>query len=232
MSLRITRGLVSIVLLTAASIGVCANPQLDTSAKAELSFDGLLPLKKTKLRDVWVREGFDLSGYTKLKLGGAVIQYRPVKDAPRTTRARSSQNEYPLSDSAKEKLQEIIFEEFQKALKKLERYEIVESSGPDVLTVRGAFLDVVSLVPPDGPGRTDYYLSAVGQAAFVLELIDSQSDAVLVRAVDARAMETPGYTYRSNPVTNASEAQRLFARWSQIVVDALNTVTSMEELSK
>jgi hypothetical protein len=223
---------VAVVLLSAASIGVCANPQLDTSERAEPSFDGLLPLKKTKVRDVWVREGFDLSGYTKLKLGGAVIQYRPVKDAPKTTRSASTQHEFPLSDSAKETLQEIIFEEFQEALEKLERYEIVESSGPDVLTVRGAFLDVVSRVPPERTGRNDYYLSAVGQATFVLELIDSQSEAVLVRAADVRAMESPGYTFRSNPVTNATEARRLFGRWSQIVVDALNTVISMEELSK
>jgi hypothetical protein len=158
MEFHLKHAWVCIALLTIASAGVCANPQLDTGASAEPSFDGLLPLKKTKVRKVWVREGFDLSGYTKLKLGGAVIQYRPVKET--TARASSSQREFPLSDSAKEKLQEIIFEEFQKALEKLERYEIVESSGPDVLTVRGALLAVVSRVPPERPGRTDYYLSA------------------------------------------------------------------------
>jgi hypothetical protein len=176
---------------------------------------------------VWVREGFDLTGYSKAMVVGAGIQYRPVKDV-RGTSMRSNATEFPVSDRGKEMLEQIINEEFEKALEGLERYEIVEEDGPDVLLVRGAILDVVSRVPPQGPGRTDYYLSSVGQASFMVELIDSDSGAVLIRAVDTRAMDRVGYATMSNPVSNSAEARRLMRAWAKLLVEALNEMTTLE----
>jgi hypothetical protein len=191
-----------------------------------------VPLKGTQVEKVWVTPDLDLSAYTKLMPGGAAIQYRQVKDAPSTYRGSSSQTEFPLTEDAKAMLEKIINEELQKALQRVNRFELVDSPGPDTIKVRGAFLDVVSRVPPERPGRTDYYLDSVGQATFVVEIIDSQSEKVLIRAADTRAMESADVTYRSNPVTNAAEARRLFARWASLVVDALNNVTAVDDLSR
>jgi hypothetical protein len=212
-------------------LAACASPQVDTSDKAEASFDGLVPLKGTQVEKVWVRPDLDLSSYTKLMPGGAAIQYRPVDDVPSNFRATSSETEFPLSEDAKARLREIITEELEKALQRVTRYEIVDAPGPETIKVRGAFLDVVSRVPPEPMGRSEIYLSSVGQATFVIEILDSQTEQVLIRAADTRAMESTGTTFRSNAVTNASEARRLFARWASLVVDALNNVTSIEDLS-
>jgi hypothetical protein len=62
----------------------------------------------------------------------------------------------------------------------------------------------------------------------VIELIDSESGAVLIRGVDTRAAQTPGYTYQSNSVTNTAEARRLFSRWANMLVDALNDLRLLE----
>lgn len=212
-------------------LAACASPQVDTSDGAELSHDGLIPLKGTQVDKVWVRPDLDLSGYSKIMPGGAAIQYRPVKGSSSAYRPASSQTEFPLSEDAKARLEEIISEELQKALQRVTRYQLVDQSGPGTLKIRGAFLDVVSRVPPERPGRSDIYLSAVGQATFVVEILDSESEAVLIRAADTRAMESPGVAYQSSPVTNAAEARRLFARWASLVVDALNSVTSIEDFS-
>ena len=104
----------TLALLTSLLVG-CASPGIDTSASAEPSFDGLIPLKGTQMSKVWVREGFDLTGYSKAMVVGAGIQYRPVK-AVRGTSTRSNATEFPVTDRGKEMLEQIISEEFQKAL--------------------------------------------------------------------------------------------------------------------
>ena len=217
---------IAVVMLSALLAGCTSTANVDTALADASTHDGLIPLQNTRAQRAWIRPGFDLSGYTKVMLVGAGIQYRPVPATTGTTAARSGQTEFAMTEKSKRDLQQLITEEFEKALQRLTRYEVVEAPGPDVLLVKGAFLNVVSRVPTEGPGRTDYYLDSVGQATFMVELIDSQSDAVLLRAVDTRAAETPGYTYRSTRVTNAAQARRVFARWATMLVDALNELTS------
>ena len=179
---------------------------------------------------VWVREGYDLTPYRKVMVIGTGIQYRPVQELEGTTEASSRTSFFPLSEQQKTRLEEVIREEFSRALENLETLELVDEPGPDVLLVRGSFLDVVSRAPPDA-GSSEYFLDSVGQATFVVELVDSQSEAVLIRAVDTRAAQTPGVTFRSSSVTNAAEARRLFSRWASLLVDALNDITTMDRLT-
>ena len=92
---------------------------------------------------------------------------------------------------------------------------MVNESGPDVLLIRGALLDVVSYVPPEPIGRVDIYLRSVGEATLVLEIRDSITDAILVRVVDRKAAEdVGGRLQESNRVTNTAEVRRLAKRWA------------------
>ena len=97
-----------------------------------------------------------------------------------------------------------------------------------MLLVRGTLIDVVSKVPPEGPGRTEYYLDSVGQATFVGEFVDSQSDAVLIRGVDTRAAGSQGPAMASNRVTNTSEVRRLASYWANMLVAGLNELTTFD----
>jgi hypothetical protein len=96
-----------------------------------------------------------------------------------------------------------------------ERFELVETTGPDTLLVRGVLLDVVSRVPPDRIGRSQVFLSSVGEATLVLELRDSVTFSIIARAVDRRAAARPGSSMQSNTVTNWAEVRRLANRWAQ-----------------
>ena len=60
-------------------------------------------------------------------------------------------------------------------------------------------------------GRSNIYLSSVGEATLVIEIRDSESNAVLARIVDRRAADmnqTGGAMQQSNSVTNWSEVQQ------------------------
>lgn len=201
--------------------------KVDTSS--EPSFDGLLRIKGTSMDRVWVREGFDLTGYTKLMLQGSEIQYRKVRGrGTASARLRSSQTEFPLTEAQKNSLEEIFDEAFTKALTDLERYEIVKQPGPDVLLVRGTLVDVVSKAPPETIGRSSFYLTSVGEATLVVEYVDSQTDSVLIRTLDRGAAGTPGVPIESNTVTNRAEVRRMAERWARRLVRGLNEITTFE----
>jgi len=222
-----TQKMLPLVALIASSglFAGCAgsSPTVDMSAEAKVSFDGLYPVKGGTADAAWVREGADISQYSKIMLQGVGIEYRPGGESGRLYYSRASGDHYEITDKQKERLVEILTEAFQKELGKSEHFTIVAEAGPDVLLIRGGLLDVVSFVPPDPIGRGEILLSRVGEATLVLEIRDSVSDAILVRAVDRRAAEDAARGLsRSNRVFNAAEVRRMAQAWARKLRERLD----------
>ncbi len=211
--LRLTTLLIFAVVSVACTT---APPTIQTGPDAELSFDGLHKVDNSQADVAWARPDFDISGYTKIWLVGAGIEYRQVKDRGRSTMARSQGGPYFIDDKSRTQFEELVGKVFKEEFEKIEKYELVDGPGPDVLMIRGGLLDVTSYVPPDPIGGRSYiYLSSVGEATLVLELRDSETGTILARSVDRRAAETIGGTFtRSNSVTNSAEARRLIRFWA------------------
>ena len=216
----------AVLLGSLAFVAGCAstNPTIDTSAEAETSFDGLYPVKGGFADAAWARPGADISQYSKIMLQGVGIEYRPGGESGRLYHSQRSGDHFELSDKQKEKLQEVVSEAFRKELGKSEHFTIVDEAGPDVLLIRGGLLDVVSYVPPDTLGRTEIFLSKVGEATLVLEIRDSVSEAILARAVDRRAAEdfARGFS-RSNRVMNTAEVRQLANTWARKLRESLDS---------
>lgn len=190
----------------------------------EETFDGLRLLSNSRAQRAWMKPGTDLSRYTSIWPQSAGIQFRPV-ERPRGARARSGQSEFPVSDQAKQRVSALMNETFTEELGRLQRFKVVDGPGPDVMIVRGALLDVVSFVPPEPVGRGDIFISRVGVLTFVVELRDSESNAVIARAVDRRAADRPANTMQaSNTVTNRADVRRLARRWATWLRESLETL--------
>lgn len=219
--LRLTTPLIFAVVLVACTT---APPTIQTGPDAELSFDGLHKVDNSQADVAWARPDFDISGYTKIWLVGAGIEYRQVKDRGRSTIARSQGGPYFIDDKSRAQFEELVGKVFKEEFEKIEKYELVDGPGPDVLMIRGGLLDVTSYVPPDPIGGRSYiYLSSVGEATLVLELRDSETGTILARSVDRRAAETIGGTFtRSNSVTNSAEARRLIRFWATRLREGLD----------
>ena len=212
--------------VAAITIAGCATPPptVDTSAEAEMTFDGLFPVKDSRADQAWARPDVDLTQYSKVMLQSIGIEYRPGGESGRTLSSRSSGGPYEVTEEQKDRFEELMRETFLDELGKSEHFTIVSEPGPDVLLVRGGLLDVVSYVPPDPVGvRSDIYLSRVGEATIVIELRDSITEAILARAVDRRAAEQmSGAWQASNRVTNAAEVRRLGRRWARLLRERLD----------
>lgn len=220
--------LVRLAVLGVASIALsgCAtsNPTIDTGPDAEATFDGLYPVKGGRMDKAWARPGFDLEPYSKVMLQGVGIEYRPGGESGRSYNfaSASADDYFELSEEQKERFQQVMHEAFVTELSKGEHYEIVTTPGPDVLLIRGGLLDVVSYVPPEQTGRTEVYLSRVGEATLVLEIRDSQTGAILLRGLDRRAAEDAMGFSNSNRVSNTAEVRRLATAWARMMREALD----------
>ncbi|MDH4124310.1 MAG: DUF3313 domain-containing protein [Gammaproteobacteria bacterium] len=200
-----------------------SNPSIDTGPDAEATFDGLYPVKGGRMDKAWARPDFSLEPYSKVMLQGVGIEYRPGGETGRTYYATSTGRHFEMSDKQKAAFQQVMSEAFVAELAKGEHFEIVTESGPDVLLIRGALLDVVSYVPPEQPGNSEIFLSRVGEATLVLEIRDSQTEAILLRAIDRRAAESSAMNFtNSNRVTNTAEARRLAQAWARILREGLD----------
>jgi hypothetical protein len=198
-------------------------PTVDTSAGAEMTFDGLFPVENSRADAAWARPDVDLSPYSKIMLQGVGVEYRPGGETGRSMSSRSNASHFEVTEEQKDRFEALMREVFLEELGRSEHFTIVTEPGPDVLLVRGGLLDVVSFVPPDTVGRSDIYLSRVGEATLVLELRDSITEAILARAVDRRAAEqSGGFMSSSNRVTNAAEIRRLARTWARMLRERLD----------
>ncbi len=220
-----------IAVLAIGTVGCTSTPTFQTGEDAEVTHDGLTRLDRTVMDAVWARKDIDISGVSKIMLESVGVEFRNVsgpysgRGGTGTSRATtSSRNQFQLDAETRALFIEEISGAFREELARSEVFEIVDEPGPDVLLIRGGLLDVVSRVPPETVGRSRIFIDRVGEATLVLEVRDSESNTVLVRAVDRRAAESNMGMRESTRVTNRAEVRRLGRRWGGILRNGLEAM--------
>jgi hypothetical protein len=223
---HLAHALAATVLVALVTGCTSTPPSIDSSPGAEVTFDGLNEVLNSSADKAWARSGMDLSGYRKIMLQGAGIEYRPGGASGRAYMARSMGGPYEVTEEQKARFEQVVSEAFREEMARSERFEIVNEPGPDVLLIRGAILDVVSYIPPDDlSGRVEVYLSSVGEATLVLEIRDSITNAIMARAIDRDAADS-STMFNSNRVTNSSEVRRLVQGWARALREGLEAFAS------
>jgi len=224
------RTLITLLLLSIPVVGVARKePTLQEGPDAEVTFDGLVRVNNAGFARAWAAPDIDFTRYTKIMPGGAEFEFRAVRGGNTASRS-SSKSEFPMSDSDKQKLAEVVSVIFDEELAKSKRFAIADRPGADVLIVRGALLDIVSMVPPERAGRSEIYLTRVGEATLVLEIVDSMSGETLARAAERRAAESTGRSaIRASPVTTWAEVKRLARRWAIKLREGLDGLESVPQ---
>ena len=213
--------IIMVVLAIAVLAGCQSDPSVQTGANAEITHDGLHRVDNTRMQMVWVKPGLDLSGYDKIRLVGAGIEYRSVKAVGNANRIPGNRTDFPIDADKRQKLEEVVREVFLEELSTSQQFTIVTEEGPDVLEVTGALIDVVSNVPPQAMGRSDYYLSKLGEASLILEVRDSQSNEIILRAADRQGVE-PAFVTRSSQAFTINEVKKEVRTWARILKDGLD----------
>jgi hypothetical protein len=164
----------------------------------EVSGEDDLEKVKGPFAGTFVNPDADITRYDKLYAWKTVIQFRDVGDAKsmESTAAvmRDSTGVFAVNEEDRAKFGKIVSEAIVKELGRSKKFELVDEIGPGVLLMRGAFLDVISTVPPSRAGLVDVYLTSVGEATMVFELIDSETGVIQARVGERRRIQPPGAT--------------------------------------
>jgi hypothetical protein len=222
-------------LLFAIALLGCAQPpppeiEIDTGPGAEVSADGLYRVTNPVYREAWVKPDADFASYSQVLLDPVEIAY---KREPRKTRYRGTESNFALTAKQMSDLKRYFTQAFEKELAGSSAFELVEVSGPRVLRVQAAIIDLVVKVPTETlPGSQSVFTTSTGEMTLLLELRDALSGEILARVVDRREARAVGRVgshdlYHSSAVTNTDAVGRVVRRRAQILRAHLDQIRAL-----
>jgi hypothetical protein len=224
--------LAATALLASTTIGGCQAtkaPVLESGPNAEITHDGLVRVRWSRYKYVWLKPNADFGHYSQVMMDPVSVGY---KRPPRETEGRRSLNQggFALSDRQMADLKRYFSEAFEKELGKLENFTLADAVGPRTLRVEAAIIDLVVNVPTRPSGGERVFTTSAAQMTLVMELRDSITGEILARTADRRDTQSGSgsvsdLTY-STPATNAGGVRLLFKRWAQILATRLDAIHS------
>jgi hypothetical protein len=201
----------------------CASPgeiRYATGDRAGESPDGLRLVETWggRAQRVYARPGVDLKQYDRVLLEPVVIRFSLASADTLDTHA--------------EKIVAKTFDEtFEKELRRSSVHALVDEPGEGVLRVTPQLVDVVVAATPPSSSRDRVYVESAGAVTLALEVSDSRTHAVLVRAFDRRAIGSEGGTaFESSATRNLYEAELVFAQWARRLRQSLDRVKEIPPL--
>ncbi len=220
-----SRGLVAVFAVLALA---AAGAPAARSASMPESWDHLVKVKSKSLKGVYLLPGADFRPYTKVMLDEPEAAFRKnwLRDYNSTAsrglaRRLSDKDAEKALAQVKTSMQTIFGKTFAEG-----GYAVVTAPGADVLRIRTAVIDL-HVNAPDimTAGRSRSYSPEAGSASLVLEARDSETGAILGRAVDGKlAGDMGGMMMSRSSVSNRADFEAIFKSWAKASVKGLNTL--------
>lgn len=206
------------ILFLAVLILVACGPQpTQPRPTGAVNIEGLQQVRSQNFEAAFVRPGVRFGDYRKLMVDELELAFRtPDRE----------QNQFALGEDQKTRFRTAMATAFGEELGKLEAAEIVTEPGADVLALHVRVQDIVARAPGRrvGGGRAGFALETVGEMTLVLELRDSESEEVLVRAFDRRAFEGAAMVSGDSVVSTWQGVERIVARWASRTREGLENL--------
>jgi hypothetical protein len=185
----------------------------------EINFDGLEEVRSRFFSAAFIRPGVDFTDYQELLLGESELAFR--------TPDRAKQ-QFPLTPEQKNRFRQLLDAQFAKEFASSSTLQLTDSAGPKTLKLEVRVQDIVATVPPRSvSGVGDIALHALAEATLVIEISDSESEEILARVFDRRAVEGTAIAQKQGPpVTQWQEIEAVCSRWASTVRARLDVVVS------
>ena len=212
----------ALALAMAFSAPILAKDKLPETTK-----DGLQLQKDTKLAAVYLKPGETLEGYDKVSITDVLVSFK--KNWQRNYNEDVMGLDGRVTDRDVETIKKRLATEFKavftKELQDKGGYEVVDTTGKDVLLLRPAIINLVVNAPDlsrAGMGRT--FVASAGEMTLYMELYDSLTSDKIAEVIDAQAVGDHGIGFAGNRVTNKAEFDRVLAKWADILRKHLDEV--------
>jgi hypothetical protein len=195
-------------------------PAAATKNAAPVTLDGLHLLPDTKLGLVYADPQADLANYDELLLMDAQVAFR------KNWRQETNRNKpFHVTSSDMQRIKndvsalfhEIFTQELESA-----GFRLVSQQAPNVLLIRPAILDL-NVNSPDTPSAntTRNLTQSAGDMTLYLELRDSVTGDILVKAMDFQFDRTNITPTMMDRTRNERAARRILTNWAQVLVKGL-----------
>ena len=189
-----------------------------------LSHDGLVLVEDSELDQAYVLPGADLGVYDKVMLAKPHIAFK--KNWQRDQNS-SRFGKWRVTDEDMERIvsrtKDLFGAVFFEVLEEYD-YPVVSAAGSDVLLVRPAIIDLDVTAPDVGAvPRSETYAARGADATLFMELYDSVTGQILVRAIDKKKGKRNdlAWSIMRNETGNREDAEKAFRFWAELLVEAL-----------
>jgi hypothetical protein len=178
--------------LSVALLAISAASAQETDEAANAAEQPQLVEVKGSFQETWVNPNADFTRFDKIYLWEGTFEYRDVGPArsTRTTMMNTRQREFGISDADRAKFEEEVSKAFDAEIAKGKKFTITDQLGPGTMILRGGALDIISMVPPETVGRSEVYVSNIGEATLVLELLDASNGEVLAVVAERQRLQS------------------------------------------
>jgi len=219
------------LLAMSAALAITINTAQATAvhaAGAPATWDGLVLVESKQLDRVYLLPGADFKSYNKVMLDPTEVAFK--ENWMRDYNSRAARSGKRLDQSHADQIVKAVQNGMGDTLANAYRkagYQVVQASGPGVLRVRTGVINL-SVTAPDvkTAGRSRTWSQDAGEATFIVEVRDSETGALLGRALDRR-LAGDSSPYLRNSVTNRADFQRMFDDWAKASVAELGKLKAM-----
>ena len=221
--MRITNLITALIFCLSLSINAFANE----GNPPEVTVDGLHRVNDTKMALVYAKPDVDLSQYNRIYLTEPQISF--------TKHWLQTQNSIPNQTVRKEDMERIktelaalFMEVFRDELQNNGGYVLVDSIAEDVLIVHPAIVDL-DVFAPDTPGTAGSRsaIPSAGTMTLYMELMDSVTGDMLVKAIDNKYDRTRTHIQAQNRKRNEAAARQMLGDWANLLRLALDEARTM-----
>ena len=210
--------ILSMVLLVVAPFVTNAK---DKSDVPEYTVEGLKLVPNTKdIAYVWAEEGANLAQYNRIYLAEPLVAFKKNwrRDQNRGVNKVSTSDMERIKKKVADMFMEIFTEELEAG-----GYSLATERAEDVLIVKPAIINL-DVNAPDvmSAGRSRTYAQHAGSMTLYLELIDSETDDLLAKAVDPTADYDSGYFQWQSSVANRAAGKRMMKPWAEALRKGLD----------
>ena len=227
---------IALTAVVAVLVGTVATVQAaDDDWPPKVTSDGLNLVEGTEAAAVWVLDGADFSEYSSVMIVDVGVSFKKNwrRDFNRDAMSLSSQ----VSKSDAEKIKQRVADEFKKVFTaELENagYEVTDYdlklAEDDILVLRPAIVDLVVTAPDtNSASMSRTYVASAGAMTLYLEFFDSVTSSLLGRVVDRKAARDSSVMQISSRTRNKFEADRMFKKWTALLIVKMDSVMGKDE---
>jgi hypothetical protein len=216
----LARLLAGLIATCVAAVG-CASSGGTQAIDEAMSHDGLQKVEVEGIELAYARPRATLGGYNKVKLDPIEVAFHKDWDP------QQPGSHFKISSRDRENIRtevaRIVGEQFVRELQRDQGYQLVPEAGYDVLRVRVSIINLMVTAPDTmTPGMSRVYTVSSGEMTLFAELFDSDTGALLARAIDRREARDAGRLTLSNSVVNLAANESIAAIWARILRNALD----------